>query len=73
MNIFYPVFALMLRLDYIIGVSVAATIVALLSFEVGAMVILLGAQVIAEYERMKGELPEIPGGADLSTGPWTQG
>lgn len=49
--------------------SFAATIVALLSLEVGAIVILLGAQVIAEYERMKGSLPDIPGDADLGAGP----
>ena len=50
--------------------SFAATIVALLSLEAGAIVILLGAQVIAEYERLHGGLPEpeTPGsGGDLET------
>ena len=37
--------------------SFAATIVALLSLEAGAVIILLGAQVIAEYERRQGETP----------------
>ncbi len=49
--------------------SFAATIVGLLSLEVGAIVILLGAQVIAEYERMKGLLPEEAGVTDLVTDP----
>jgi membrane protein len=31
--------------------SLAGTIVALLSFEIGAVILLLGAQVIAEFER----------------------
>ncbi|NNE47703.1 MAG: YihY/virulence factor BrkB family protein [Rhodothermales bacterium] len=50
--------------------SFAATIVALLSLEAGAIVILLGAQVIAEYERLHGGLPEpeTPGSeGDLET------
>lgn len=42
--------------------SLATTIVALLAFEAGAIILLLGAQVIAEYERLdrKGTLPEKP-------------
>ncbi len=49
--------------------SFAATIVGLLSLEVGAIVILLGAQVIAEYERMTGELRQDVGSPDLATDP----
>ncbi|MDQ7016598.1 MAG: YihY/virulence factor BrkB family protein [Gammaproteobacteria bacterium] len=44
--------------------SLATTIVALLSLEMAGMIILLGAQVIAEYERLGGE----DDGAGLSTG-----
>ncbi|MBT8401893.1 MAG: YihY/virulence factor BrkB family protein [Rhodothermia bacterium] len=41
--------------------SFAATIVALLSLEAGAIIVLLGAQVIAEYERSLGGIPVQPG------------
>ncbi len=41
--------------------SFAATIVALLSLEAGAIIVLLGAQVIAEYERRQGGIPVQPG------------
>jgi YihY family inner membrane protein len=47
--------------------SFAATIVALLSLEAGAVIILLGAQVIAEYERRQRETPVRTASAAMST------
>ena len=38
--------------------SLATAVVALLSIEIAVIILLLGAQVIAEFERSKGELPE---------------
>ena len=40
--------------------SLSSAIVALLSLEIAAIVLLLGAQVIAEYERFSGEAPAEP-------------
>jgi uncharacterized BrkB/YihY/UPF0761 family membrane protein len=38
--------------------SLATAVVALLSIEIAVIILLLGAQVIAEFERSKTELPE---------------
>jgi len=40
--------------------SLATSIIILLSFEVAAIILLMGAQVIAEYERLDGNLPGTP-------------
>ncbi len=45
--------------------SFAATIVALLSLEAGAIIVLFGAQVIAEYERRHGGIPAPAGFSGL--------
>jgi uncharacterized BrkB/YihY/UPF0761 family membrane protein len=45
-----------LSLVNVIYGSLGTTIIALLTLEIGSMILLLGAQVIAEYERMKQEI-----------------
>ena len=41
--------------------TLATTIIGLLSLEVASIMLLLGAQVIAEYERLQGGNPALPG------------
>ena len=44
--------------------SLAATIIGLLSLEIASILLLLGAQVIAEYERLEDGDTAPPGGAE---------
>lgn len=52
-------FSTLSQVDVVYG-SFATTIVVLLSLEIAALVLLLGAQVIAEYERTAGGIPGEP-------------
>ncbi len=52
-------FATLSQVGVVYG-SMTATIVVLLSLELGATLVLLGAQVIAEYERLESHAPKAP-------------